>query len=82
MEKIGPLVMGNSSLFSTPLVVITLATAASLIGESLEDTLKLVYGGHLQGFLPFEKGKTWHVLVASLERWLGQPIRIIQREEE
>jgi hypothetical protein len=80
MEKVGKIGgYRNSSeidhFIGSPVFLVTLATAASIIGESVADTEKLVFSGHLIGFLPFEKGG-WHVVVRSLERWIGRPLNV------
>lgn len=84
MEKIGRINPQErhpefDDLLGYPIMLVTLATAASIIGESKEDTEKLVLAGHLIGFLPYEKG-SWHVVVRSLERWIGRPMQISQEE--
>jgi hypothetical protein len=67
------------NLIGFPVYLVTMATAASIIGESIEDTERLVFAGHLIGFMPFEKG-SWHVVVRSLERWIGRPMSINPEE--
>ena len=47
---------------------ISIGEAAALMGESIESTKHLVYGGFLRGFLTNE-GK-WLVDVRGVEKWL------------
>lgn len=57
-------------------LIVTMGTAASLIGKSIEETRRMVFEGQLQGFLPFAANKSWHVFLPSIERLVRHPINL------